>query len=67
MNADAAILKFIDDHQIDLLLMGTVARGGLEGASIGNTSERLVTQVPCSMLVVKPADFKSPINTTTAG
>lgn len=57
---DAAILKFIEDQQIDLLLMGTIARGGLDRLSIGNTAERLVTNVPCSMVAVKPADFKPP-------
>lgn len=62
--ADSAILDFIQHHQIDLLLMGTMARGGLPGVFIGNTAERLVTHVPCSMLAVKPADFKSPIGST---
>ena len=62
--ADTAILEFIAHHQIDLLLMGTIARGGLSGVSIGNTAERLVTHMPCSMLAVKPADFTSPIDLT---
>jgi universal stress protein E len=65
--ADTAILEFIEQHQIDLLVMGTVARGGFAGVSIGNTSERLVTQIPCSMVAVKPADFELTIDTTTAG
>jgi nucleotide-binding universal stress UspA family protein len=64
--ADAAILEFIEHHQIDLLLMGTVARGGLDGMSIGNTAERLVTRLPCSMLAVKPIDFKSKIHSAAA-
>jgi nucleotide-binding universal stress UspA family protein len=64
--ADTAILEFIEHHQIDLLLMGTVARGGLPGVAIGNTAERLLTHVPCSMLAVKPADFKSPVPSTPA-
>jgi universal stress protein E len=59
--ADMAILDFIDFHHIDLLVMGTMARSGIPGVFIGNTAERLVTHVPCSMLAVKPADFKSPI------
>ncbi|HWB09316.1 MAG TPA: universal stress protein [Pirellulales bacterium] len=59
--ADTAILDFIQEHQIDLLVMGTIARGGLPGVAIGNTAERLLTHVPCSLLAVKPADFKSPI------
>jgi universal stress protein E len=63
---DTAILEFIDDHKIDLLLMGTMARGGLPGVAIGNTAERLVTHVPCSMVAVKPADFKSPVGSSAA-
>ncbi|HEY4310886.1 MAG TPA: universal stress protein [Pirellulales bacterium] len=63
---DTAIVEFIEHHQIDLLMMGTIARGGLPGLTIGNTAERLVTHVPCSMLAVKPADFKSPIASTAA-
>lgn len=59
--ADSAILDFIENQHIDLLVMGTVARGGLPGVFIGNTAERLVTNVPCSLLAVKPADFKSPV------
>jgi nucleotide-binding universal stress UspA family protein len=59
--ADTAIVDFIRDHEIDLLVMGTTARSGLPGVLIGNTAERLLTQVPCSMLAVKPPDFKSGI------
>lgn len=59
--ADSAILDFIEHRQIDLLLIGTMARGGLPGVFIGNTAERLLTHVSCSMLAVKPADFKSPV------
>ena len=58
---DPAILDFIDRHQIELLVMGTIARGGIPGIMIGNTAERLLPQVPCSVLAVKPSDFKSPI------
>ena len=64
MVADTAILEFIEHHQIDLLLMGTIARCGFSGVSIGNTAERLVKHVPCSMLAVKLADFKTPIDLT---
>lgn len=60
--ADEAIVKFIEEQQIDLLLMGTIARSGFEGISVGNTAERLVTHVPCSMVVVKPADFKTSVD-----
>lgn len=59
--ADNAILDFIRTHQIDLLIMGTMARSGIPGVFIGNTAERLVTHMPCSLLAVKPGDFVSPI------
>lgn len=55
--ADYAIVKFIDDHHIDLLVLGTVARHGLTGFLLGNTAERLLPELPCSVLAIKPADF----------
>ncbi len=55
---DHAIIKFIADHHIDLLVLGTEARHGLSGTLLGNTAERLLPEVPCSVLAVKPPDFK---------
>ena len=46
----------------DLLVMGTVSRGGLPGMLVGNTAERLLDQVDCSLLTVKPSDFVCPID-----
>jgi universal stress protein E len=60
--ADTAILDFIQKHHIDLLVMGTMARSGIPGVFIGNTAERLVTHVSCSLLAVKPDGFVSPIH-----
>jgi universal stress protein E len=59
--ADSAILNFINYHHVDLLVMGTMARGGIPGVFIGNTAERLASSVHCSMLAIKPADFECPI------
>jgi universal stress protein E len=59
--ADLAILRDIEAHQVDLLVMGTVGRSGMAGALIGNTAERLVHQVPCSILAVKPEGFRCPL------
>ncbi|MFQ5731698.1 MAG: universal stress protein [Planctomycetaceae bacterium] len=58
---DVAILQAVDEYGIDLLVMGTVARSGIPGLLIGNTAERLMAHVPCSVLAVKPADFECPI------
>ncbi|HEV7225026.1 MAG TPA: universal stress protein [Pirellulales bacterium] len=60
--ADSAILKFIKDHDVDLLVMGTMARSGIPGVFIGNTAERLASSVTCSLLAIKPADFECPIS-----
>lgn len=60
-HADVYLLELIKNRQIDLLVMGTMARSGIPGVFIGNTAERLLVQTGCSMLAVKPADFKCPI------
>lgn len=46
----------------DLLVMGTVARAGISGLFIGNTAEAVFEQVNCSVLVVKPSGFVSPVS-----
>lgn len=51
---DHAILKFVGEHRPDLLVLGTVARHGLWGLLVGNASERLLPEVPCSLLAARP-------------
>ena len=58
---DVAIQHFIAAHKIHLLVMGTIAKGGIRGIMIGNTAERLLPQVNCSVLAVKPPDFVCPV------
>lgn len=48
---------------IDLIVMGSVARTGIPGFIIGNTAESILGQVTCSVLVVKPDGFVSPVTT----
>jgi universal stress protein E len=59
--ADEAILQFIAEHRIDLLVLGSIGRGGVPGITIGNTAERLLPDVSCSVLAVKPPDFICPV------
>lgn len=59
--ADLVILNAIDEFGIDLLVMGTIARTGIPGVLIGNTAERLLSQVSCSVLALKPDGWKCPI------
>lgn len=58
---DITIQQFIETHDIDLLVMGTIGRGGIAGVMIGNTAERLLPEVHCSVLAVKPPDFACPV------
>jgi universal stress protein E len=46
----------------DLVVLGTISRGGLAGLLVGNTAERVLPHLDGSLLVVKPADFVSPID-----
>jgi hypothetical protein len=41
--------------------MGTIARTGIPGVFVGNTAEKLLPHLPCSVLAIKPASFKSPV------
>lgn len=56
---DVAIQHFIEANHIHLLVMGTLGRGGTGGIMIGNTTERLLPRVHCSVLAVKPSDSGS--------
>jgi universal stress protein E len=59
---DEGIHKFLLEHPIDLVAMGTIGRKGLMGVMIGNTAERILPELSCSLLAVKPKDFVSPIH-----
>jgi universal stress protein E len=59
---DVAIKHFIESYNIHLLLMGTIGGGGIRGIMIGNTAERLLLGVRCSVLAVKPPDFVCPVD-----
>ncbi|GIW94533.1 MAG: universal stress protein E [Pirellulaceae bacterium] len=45
---------FIRESDIELLVIGTVARRGLAGYFIGNTAEHLLDKTPCDILALKP-------------
>jgi nucleotide-binding universal stress UspA family protein len=57
----AAIREVVEARSADLLVMGTVSRGGIAGLLLGNTAERLLDRVQCSLLTIKPSDFVSPV------
>jgi len=56
-----AILACVDRLEPDVVVMGTISRSGIPGILVGNTAERLLARLDCSLLTVKPADFVSPV------
>ncbi len=55
------IIKLAKGNKIDLLVMGTVCRTGVAGFFIGNTAEKVLSEVNCSVLTVKPEGFVTPV------
>ncbi len=46
---------------VDLVVMGTVGRSGIQGLLLGNTAEKVLDSCDCSILTVKPDGFVSPL------
>lgn len=59
-----SIVSFTRDNDVGLLVMGTVGLTGIPGLFIGNTAERVIDAVRCSILALKPCGFVSPVTMT---
>lgn len=55
------IPTWITEKEIDVLVMGTVARAGIAGFIIGNTAENILQKLDCSLWAMKPQGFVSPV------
>ena len=55
------ITRFVIQRHIDTLVIGSVGRTGLDGVLTGNTAEHLIDHIDCSLLVIKPPGFTSPV------
>ena len=58
--AEDVVPAYTVAHGVDLVVMGTIARSGLSGLIMGNTAERLLQRLPCSVMAVKPEGFRPP-------
>ncbi|MFN4260261.1 MAG: universal stress protein [Gemmataceae bacterium] len=47
------IVRYTTDTAMDLIVMGTHGRTGLERLLLGSVAERVMREAPCSVLVVK--------------
>lgn len=61
MGAGHAISRLAKQQNIDLVVMGTIARSGVAGALLGNTAERVLDRIECAVLTIKPDGFISPV------
>lgn len=59
--ASKMIPNMVEEHDIDLIVMGTVGRVGIPGFIIGNTAEAILQQLKCSVLAIKPEGFQTPV------
>lgn len=50
-----------------MVVMGAISRSGLKAAFIGNTAERVLDDLPCDLLVVKPQRFTNRVPRTKRG
>lgn len=47
------------DDQPEAIVMGSLARAGIAGFLIGDTTERVLDRVPCSYVALRPEEFVS--------
>lgn len=58
---NAAIHNMVQKLKIDLVVMNTLGRSGLKGLLVGNTAEKVLNHLTCSILAIKPDNFQCPI------
>ncbi|MFT4648916.1 MAG: universal stress protein E [Glaciecola sp.] len=56
-----AIRETVEHLQPDVLVMGSLSRGGRAGLQMGETAERVFGHLECSVLALKPDDFICPL------
>lgn len=51
----------VESDEVDLVVLASAARGAIAGLVLGTTAERILGTAPVSTLVVRPSDWRSPI------
>ena len=52
----AEIIRYAQEHQIDLIIVGTHGRSGIDHLILGSTAEKVVRKAPCPVLTVRPEE-----------
>ena len=60
-NPARIIPQYAAEQNMDIVVMGSVARTGVPGLIVGNTAEKIVSDLKNSILAVKPDGFVSPV------
>ena len=58
---DTELLLLVKQRDVDVVVMGMRSRTGLGAMLIGNTAERLLPELNCSVLAIKPEGYVCPI------
>ena len=59
------IVKYIKQHRIDLVLLGSMSRTDIAGFQCGMTAEQVLGATDCSVMALKPAGFATPVSLDT--
>ncbi|RJQ54807.1 MAG: universal stress protein [Nitrospiraceae bacterium] len=54
------IIKFAGDNKIDIIVIGTYGRSGLDRFIFGSTAERVVRRAPCAVMTVRVPEHRKP-------
>jgi len=60
-DARELVPRLAKKKKIKLIIMGTLCRTGIKGFFIGNTAEKMLQKLDCSVLALKPDDFQTPV------
>ena len=52
-NPKAVIVRYSEEEDIDLIVMGATGKGAIERALVGSTTAYVVNHAPCNVLVVR--------------
>lgn len=58
---EEGIARIAKQKGVELVVMGTVCRTGLKGFFMGNTAEKTLPLLDCSVLALKPEGFTTPV------
>lgn len=60
-NPAVIIPQYAADQKMDIVVMGSVARTGIPGLLIGNTAEKIMSNLENSIVAIKPDGFETPV------